>query len=277
MIRYLEISIENSITYFSNCFSGDMSISSKSQVLLRLGVGGRNVLKWNQSGLAYRLMNKEVCNRLQNLISVQQRTYLSESFECNEAWQERLKVPPIASLELNKYYFELERKFTRDGLYLPIDVDIFANALLKPDSTKGALKAERIGDRLDQMQEILQRFRQTPQTNFMLPSTSHAVVRSFLEGNGTDKLLNILNERQTFGIFPDEYSFVQMLNHFLKDNLDTNLRDASKVAITMMLQEEYDIPIGMYCIIAAKYMGEQNKRGMFYDSIMSNILKYFLF
>ena len=235
------------------CFSEDMNIGSKSQVLLRLGVGGRNALKWNQNGGAYPLMNKKVSNRLQNQLSVQQRTYLSESFECNEAWQERLKVPPIASLELNKYYFELERKFTRDGLYLPIDVDIFANALLKPDSTKAALKAERIGDRLEQMQEILQRFRQTPQTNFMLPSTSHAVVRAFLEGNGTDKLLNILNERQAFGVFPDEYSFVQMLNHFLKNDSDTNLRDASKVAITMMLQEEYDIPIGRYCMIEAYY------------------------
>ena len=237
----------------SICFSENMNIGSKSQVLLRLGVGGRNVLKWNHNGWAHSLINKEVSNRLQNLISVQQRTYLSESFECNEAWQERLKVPPIASLELNKYYFELERKFTRDGLYLPIDVDIFANALLKPDSTKAALKAERIGDRLEQMQEILQRFRQTPQTNFMLPSTSHAVVRAFLEGNGTDKLLNILNERQAFGLFPDEYSFVQMLNHFLKNDSDTNLRDASKVAITMMLQEEYDIPIGRYCKVAASY------------------------
>ena len=32
----------------------------------------------------------------------------------------------------------------------------------------------------------MQRFRQTPQTNFMLPSTTHAVVRAFLEGEATD-------------------------------------------------------------------------------------------
>ena len=221
-----------------------MSIGSKSQVLLRFGVGGGNVLKLAQKIRPNRFMR--------NLISAHQRTFLSESFQCNEAWQERLKVSPIASLELNKYYFELERKYTRDGLYLPIDLDIFANALLKPDGTK-ALKTERVNDRLEQMEEMLQRFRQTPQTNFMLPSTTHAVIRAFLEGESTDKLLRILDERQAFGLFPDDYSLVQMLNHFLRNEKDNSLRDASKVAITMMLQEEYDIPIGTYCLIQSRH------------------------
>ena len=227
-----------------------MSMGTRSYALLRLGIGGSNILKSSHNRWTYPFVNNSSSKKLQNLISSQQRTYLSESFQCNEAWQERLNVSPIASLELNKYYFDLERKFTRDGLYLPIDVDIFANALLKPDGTKAALKAERIQDRLDQMQEILQRYRQTPQTNFMLPSTQHAVIRAFLEGGGTDKLLKILDERQKFGIFPDDYSLVQMLNYFLKEESANNLRDASKVAITMMLQEEYDIPIGRYLILS---------------------------
>ena len=221
-----------------------MSICTRSHALLRIGVGGGNVLKLGQHFGIFSHTKNNVRSKAKNENSLHQRTFLSESFQCNEAWQERLKVPPIASLELNKYYFELERKYTRDGLYLPIDVDIFANGLLKPDGSKAALKAERINDRLEQIEEILQRFRQTPQTNFMLPSTTHAVVRAFLEGEATDKLLKILDERAAYGIFPDDYSLVQMLNHFLKNESDTNLRDASKVAIAMMLQEEYDIPIG---------------------------------
>ena len=174
----------------------------------------------------------------------QGRNFVSESFQCTDAWRERLKVPPISTLAINKYFFELERQFQRDGMYWPIDVDIFANALLKPDGNQTAMKVERIQDRLDQMQEILQKFRQTRQTNFMLPSTPHAVIRNYLEGDGGDKLLNILNERQTFGVFPDDYSLIYMLNHFLTNNSASNWRDASKVAILMMLQEEYDIPIG---------------------------------
>ena len=35
-----------------------------------------------------------------------------------------------------------------------------------------------------------------------------------------------------------------MLNHFLTEPAGSNWRDASKVAAMMMLQEEYDIPIG---------------------------------
>ena len=170
------------------------------------------------------------------------RNFISDSQQCNEIWQERLKGVP--TLEMNKFYYDLERKFTRDGYYFPIDVDIFANALLKPDGSQTSLKAERIQDRLDQMQEILQRFRQTPQTNFMLPSTTHAVIKAFLEGDGTDKLMHILDDRVRFGIFPDKFSIIQMLNHFLTNSAERNWKDASKVAIVMMLQEEYDIPVG---------------------------------
>merc|ERR1719411_2315593 len=85
------------------------------------------------------------------------RSYMSSSFECKEVWQERLKIPPISTLDINKYYFELERKYTRDGQYLPIDLDIFANALLKPDGSQ-TMQPERIQERLEQMEEMLQRF-----------------------------------------------------------------------------------------------------------------------
>ena len=47
-----------------------------------------------------------------------------------------------------------------------------------------------------------------------------------------------------YGVFPDDFSVALMLNHFLKEQPDSYLRDASKVAILMMLQEEYDIAIG---------------------------------
>ena len=173
----------------------------------------------------------------------QTRSFMSQSFQCKEVWDERLKAS-VFNLEMNKFFFELERKFQRDGKFSPIDVDIFANALLKPDGNKNVLKAERIRDRMDQMQEILQRFRRTPETNFMLASTPHAVIRCYLDGGGGDSLLKMLDDRHKFGLFPDDYSLVYMLNHFLTDSAGSNWRDASKVAAMMMLQEEYDIPIG---------------------------------
>ena len=82
-----------------------MSMGTRSYALLRLGIGGSNILKSSHNRWTYPFVNNSSSKKLQNLISLQQRTYLSESFQCNEAWQERLNVSPIASLELNKYYF----------------------------------------------------------------------------------------------------------------------------------------------------------------------------
>jgi hypothetical protein len=221
-----------------------LNVSTKINVILSKGFGHCTLLKPCQAASSNILIGDISYNNTINA-SVQNRSFMSDNFQCTEAWQERLNVSPIYTLEMNKYYFELERKYTREGIYLPIDVDIFANALLKADGNQKSMKEERINDRLDQMQEMLQRFRQTPQTNFMLPSTTHAIIRSYLDGHATDKLLNILEERQKFGLFPDDLSLIHMLNYFLTNSAGSNWKDASKVSIMMMLQEEYDIPIGM--------------------------------
>jgi len=223
-----------------------LNISTKINVILRQGFGHCTILTPCKAASSNILIGDVLYKNSSNA-STQNRSFMSEHFQCTESWQERLKVSPISSISsISKFYFELERKYTREGIYLPIDVDIFANSLLKPDGDQKSLNEERIHDRLDQMQEMLQRFRQTPQTNFMLQSTTHAVIRAYLDGHGTDKLLNILDERQKFGLFPDELSLIHMLNYFLTDTAGSNWKDASKVSIMMMLQEEYDIPIGRY-------------------------------
>ena len=44
----------------------------------------------------------------------------------------------VFSLEMNKYYFEMERKLSREGRGSPVDADIFANGILLPNrETKG--------------------------------------------------------------------------------------------------------------------------------------------
>jgi len=64
--------------------------------------------------------------------------------------------------------------------------------------------------------------------------------RAFTNAGSTNALLNILSKPIEFGIFLDNYSAVYLLDYFLTKN---NLRDASKVAINMMLQEEYNLPM----------------------------------
>ena len=74
----------------------------------------------------------------------------------------------------------------------------------------------------------------------ILDSTSHAVVRCSVEVSQTDTLMRILNNRLKFGLFLDDYTHIFLLNYFLKKD---NYRDASKTAILMMHQEEFDVPI----------------------------------
>ena len=170
----------------------------------------------------------------------QVRRFVSEGFQLKEAWQSRLAAPIFQNLDFNRYYFEVERKFQRENRGSPIDADIFANAVLLPKQSGKPLTEINIRDRLDQLEDILQRFRRTPQTNMALDSMAHAVVRAYLDSNNTISLLRILNKKQEFGLFPDDYALILMLDFFIQSN---NFRDASKVAVDCMLQEEYGAPI----------------------------------
>ena len=47
----------------------------------------------------------------------------------------------VFSLEMNKYYFEMERRMAREGRGSPVDAEIFANGTLLPKTdVKGQLK-----------------------------------------------------------------------------------------------------------------------------------------
>jgi len=146
---------------------------------------------------------------------------------------------------MNKYYFEMERRMAREGRGSPVDAEIFANGTLLPKTdAKGQLKPlSQTGtkDRLDQLNDLLKRFRKTPQTNMALePSMSHAVVRAYLESGHGETLLMIIHDKLKFGIFPDDYALILMLDHFITKQ---NFRDGTKVAIDCMLQEDFSAPI----------------------------------
>ena len=94
----------------------------------------------------------------------------------------------------------------------------------------------------------------------MMPSTTYAVARVFIEAGETDTLMRMMDDRLNYGLFPDTPTFAMILNHFLvKENwyyLTHSLadcwkfgaisnsitrirrRDAAKTAISMALQEE---------------------------------------
>lgn len=182
------------------------------------------------------------------------KSFLSQEFNCQNAWNERLKSPIFSRIEMSKYFFEIERKFLLEGRGSAVDVEIFSNATLI-SSSGSPLSDEIRSERLEQLEELLRRFRQTEQTCLMLPSTHHAVARAFVDGGYTDTLMRILNNRVEFGVFPDAYTYTYLLDHFLSNE---NYRDGSKVAIAMMLQEEFKIPIASQMGLYSTYAYVQN-------------------
>jgi small subunit ribosomal protein S27 len=105
-----------------------------------------------------------------------------------------------------------------------IDLDIFANSLT--DKTY-----------LEELEDLIYKFRLSAQAGTLLPSTHHAVIRLFLITNNTEDLIRILKDRLNYGIFPDYYLCNLMMDKFIKEN---NFRNAAVIASNQMLQEELD-------------------------------------
>ncbi len=54
--------------------------------------------------------------------------YNGHPYLLQEAWKSRLISPVIKKLEMDKFFFEVERKFAREKRGSAIDVDLFAQA-----------------------------------------------------------------------------------------------------------------------------------------------------
>lgn len=100
----------------------------------------------------------------------------------------------------------------------------------------------RSDQQLDDLQDVVHRFRRTPLTAGALPSTSHALVRAFLAASPErrQRLLDVLDDRLNYGVFLDSHTANMCMDAFVKEG---NYRDAAKIATHLMLQEEWDDPI----------------------------------
>lgn len=73
---------------------------------------------------------------------------------------------------------------------------------------------------LEDLQDVLHRFRRTPLTVDALPSTSHTVVRTLLETGSSERrqrLLHMLDDRVNYGVFLDHYVANMAMNTFLQE------------------------------------------------------------
>jgi small subunit ribosomal protein S27 len=127
-------------------------------------------------------------------------------------------------------YYELDSRYNQLKIISAIDVDIFVNAV-KDDL------------HLDEVEDLVHKLRLCSEAGKILPSTHHALIRTLLQHGDSEELIRILNDRLNYGIFPDHYCTILMLDKFVKDG---KFRDAAKIASLQMLQEDFSNPLINY-------------------------------
>lgn len=160
----------------------------------------------------------------------QVRTFLSDSFSLDQAWDKRLLTPIIQKVKLNDLFYELDNQFQQFANANAIDIDLFANAVT--DSSH-----------LDEVEDVVHKLRLSPEAINILPSTHHAFIRIFMKFGDVNELLRILNDRLNYGIFPDDFCSMYMMDTFIKND---NFKNAAKVGVLHMLQEDFKNPIIKY-------------------------------
>lgn len=104
-----------------------------------------------------------------------------------------------------------------------IDIDVFTHKITD-------------ASQLDELQHILSLFRKTRRAVDVLDSTHHAVCRTYMSLGCHDRLLPLLEKRIEYGIFPDDFIYNALMDHYLEKK---QVSHAFRVACLYMLQENY--------------------------------------
>lgn len=181
-----------------------------------------------------------VCGGPKN--ATQRRSFLSEAYRCEEAWNRRLESPLLQKIEPMTMFAELDQKYGSVGKVSAVDVDIFVNSV--NDNTY-----------VEEVMKILHNLRQSTETTNILDSTHHATIRYFLQHNFIQELHEILSDRLNYGIFPNYFDYNMLMDHFLKKR---DYASAAKIASLVMLQEDAGHPITNALCIYACHMYLEN-------------------
>ncbi|KOX75790.1 28S ribosomal protein S27, mitochondrial [Melipona quadrifasciata] len=155
---------------------------------------------------------------------VQKRSFLSEAYQCQEAWKSRLQSPLLQKFKPEDLFITLDSQFLAHGKVSAVDVDIFANTVKSKEQTEELLN-------------ILERLRKSAETTNTLDSTHHAVIRYLFDNDCTQELMNVLHNRLKYGIFPDYVCYNMLMNEYIKKE---DYASAAKIAVLPMLQEDTD-------------------------------------
>ncbi|XP_049290992.1 uncharacterized protein LOC125767972 [Anopheles funestus] len=160
-------------------------------------------------------------------LSLAKRTFLSDAYQCRDAWNARLATPILEKINLETLYYDLEQRFQQKQKISAIDIDIYANKLV--DDTH-----------IEEVADFLYKFRLTEETSNTLDSTHHALVRNYLDNKCYGQLIDVLNNRIGYGVYLDDYSANLTLDQLIKEK---EFRYAARVATLLALQEDFSNPI----------------------------------
>ncbi|OQV15880.1 hypothetical protein BV898_09976 [Hypsibius exemplaris] len=153
-------------------------------------------------------------------------SFLPASYHLDDTWAKRLDSSFVKQIRLEQFFNELRKKFEADGMGSPLDVDIFATAVQRPED-------------LDSLHELLVFLRNSKNTPLTRSSTFNAVIRTHLDLERYDDLMKILADKIKYGIFLDHYTANLLMDKFIELK---RLPDAVRVAIDLMFQEDFDHP-----------------------------------
>ncbi|XP_034238506.1 28S ribosomal protein S27, mitochondrial-like [Thrips palmi] len=159
----------------------------------------------------------------QPLFSTVKRTFLSEAYQCRDAWEKRLESPILKKVNVTTLYQEIDLQYSETGSVSSLDADIFINA-----NTKDGF--------MEDIEDVLIKLRRCPDTSNTFPSTHHGAIRLLLDAGKTEKILHTISDRLKFGVFPDYYCLNLLMDTFLKQG---KFAAAARVGVTQMIQEDW--------------------------------------
>lgn len=155
------------------------------------------------------------------------RTFLSDAFLCRDSWESRLATPILSKVNHEALYYELEQKFQQKAKVSAIDIDIYANKLV--DDTH-----------IDEVADLMYKFRLTEETSRGLPSTQHAIARTYIEHSHYAELIEMLDNRIGYGVFLDDFTANLALDRLVTTN---EFKWGARIATLLALQEDFSNPI----------------------------------